>query len=347
MIGFNPFPPPPPYSRPSKTQESSRESLQEADRFCALLKTVQEELTQVIFGQEKVIRFVLTTLLSGGHALLVGPPGVGKTLLVTTIGTVLGLETRRVQFTPDLMPSDITGSEILEEETTGRRRFRFVKGPVFSQMLMADEINRASPRTQSALLQAMQEHHISVAGVEHALPIPFHVLATQNPLEQEGTYPLPEAQLDRFMLQILLDFPTEEAERRMLLATTTAQKYTARPVMSALDLCQIQALVRELPIGERIMDAILSLVRSLRPQQSTDSYIRQHVAWGPGPRATQTLMLATRAYALLNNRLSPCLEDVIELAIPVLTHRIGLTFSAHAEGISPKDIVMKFLHRLD
>ncbi|MBR2123945.1 MAG: MoxR family ATPase [Acetobacter sp.] len=338
MIDFNPF--------PSASSPSNALEAEEADRICTLLKSVQEELARVVFGQEKVIRFVLTTLLSGGHALLVGPPGLGKTLLVSTIGTVLGLETRRVQFTPDLMPSDITGSEILDEETTGRRHFRFVKGPVFSQMLMADEINRASPRTQSALLQAMQEHHISVAGVEHALPTPFHVLATQNPLEQEGTYPLPEAQLDRFMLQITLDFPTEEAERHMLLATTGAQRYTPRPVMNAFDLCETQALVRELPIGERIMNALLQLVRSARPQQTTDSDIRQYVAWGPGPRATQTLMLAARAYALLHNRLSPCLEDIAELAVPVLTHRIGLSFAAHAEGLTPEDIVTKLVNRL-
>lgn len=320
--------------------------VREADRVCALLGTAQKELASVIFGQDAVIRLALTALLSGGHALLVGPPGLGKTLLVSTIGTVLGLETRRIQFTPDLMPSDITGSEILDEDATGRRSFRFVRGPIFCQMLMADEINRASPRTQSALLQAMQEHRISVAGAEHALPRPFHVLATQNPLEQEGTYPLPEAQLDRFMLQIVLDFPAEDAERRMLLATTTAQEHTAQPIMDAQALLDAQALVRSMPAGERIVDAILRLVRSARPQNTTDATIRNQVSWGPGPRAAQTLMLATRAHALLDGRLSPSMEDIAALAVPVLAHRMGLTFAARADGLRPEDIVTRLVAAL-
>ncbi|MFT8675497.1 MAG: MoxR family ATPase [Acetobacter sp.] len=318
----------------------------EADRICDRLKAVQEELSGVIFGQDAVIRQTLTTVLSGGHALLVGPPGLGKTLLVSTLGTVLGLDARRVQFTPDLMPSDITGGEILDEDAAGRRSFRFVRGPVFCQLLMADEINRASPRTQSALLQAMQEHHVTVAGVEHALPRPFHVLATQNPFEQEGTYPLPEAQLDRFMLQIPLDFPEESAERQMLLATTGVSTSTASPVMDAATLIEAQALVRRMPVGEKIVDAILALVRSARPQHAPDNALKNAIAWGPGPRAAQTLMLATRARALLDGRLSPSLDDVVALAQPVLAHRMAVSFSARADGLRPEDIIARLVKRL-
>ncbi|MBO1323943.1 MoxR family ATPase [Acetobacter sp. TBRC 12305] len=317
----------------------------EADRICDRLKAVQEELSGVIFGQDAVIRQALTTVLSGGHALLVGPPGLGKTLLVNTLGTVLGLDARRVQFTPDLMPSDITGGEILDEDAAGHRSFRFVKGPVFCQLLMADEINRASPRTQSALLQAMQEHHVTVAGVEHALPRPFHVLATQNPFEQEGTYPLPEAQLDRFMLQIPLDFPAEDAERQMLLATTGVTTQVASPIMNAASLIEAQALVRRMPVGEKIVDAILTLVRSARPQHAPDD-LKSAIAWGPGPRAAQTLMLTTRARALLDGRLSPSLDDVVALAQPVLAHRMAVSFSARADGLRPEDIIARLVKRL-
>ncbi|GCD52163.1 MoxR family transcriptional regulator [Acetobacter pasteurianus NBRC 3188] len=332
-------------SQPAQ-QPSSPPEVREADRICERLQAVQQETSRIVFGQKQVIRQTLATILAGGHALLVGAPGLGKTLLVTTLGTVLGLDSRRVQFTPDLMPSDITGSEILDEDASGHRSFRFVPGPVFCQLLMADEINRASPRTQSALLQAMQEHRVSVAGTEYPLPRPFHVLATQNPMEQEGTYPLPEAQLDRFMLQIPLSFPDEAAERQMLLATTGAQTEQPQTLMDATSLLEAQALVRRIPVGEKVLDAILDLVRNARPETTQDATLREQIAWGPGPRAAQTLMLATRARALLDGRLSPSLDDVAALAQPVLAHRMALTFAARAEGVQIQDVISRLLQQL-
>jgi MoxR-like ATPase len=266
--------------------------------------------------------------------LLIGVPGLAKTRLVETLGITLGLETRRIQCTPDLMPSDILGAEVLEESDSGRRSFRFIAGPVFSQLLMADEINRASPRTQSALLQAMQEHKVTVAGQDHALPAPFHVMATQNPLEQEGTYPLPEAQLDRFLLQIDIGYPDLEAERRMLLATTGATAINAKPVLTGAALQDLQALVRRMPIGEKVVEGILALVRLGRPETTTLEIVKNHVAWGPGPRASQALSLAARARALIEGRLSPSLDDVLALMGPALRHRMALGFSARAEGVT-------------
>jgi len=304
------------------------------------------ETGRIVIGQEAVVEQVLVSLLSGGHALLVGVPGLGKTLLVETLGTVLGLDARRVQFTPDLMPADITGSEVLDEDGSGRRSFRFVRGPVFCQLLMADEINRASPRTQSALLQAMQERKVAVAGIDQQLPRPFHVLATQNPLEQEGTYPLPEAQLDRFLMQVDIAYPDEAAERAMLLATTGSDVATPRPVLNAEALLAAQALVRRLPVAERVVDAILALVRGARPESATEEAVRRHVAWGPGPRAAQALMLASRARALLDGRLSPSLEDIAALARPVLRHRMALTFSARADGVTLDGIIAGLVDRL-
>jgi MoxR-like ATPase len=265
------------------------------------LGLVRQRIGEVIFGQAEVIEQALITLLSGGHALLIGVPGLAKTRLVETLGTILGLDDKRIQCTPDLMPADILGSEVLEESDTGRRSFRFIPGPVFSQLLMADEINRASPRTQSALLQAMQEGRVSIAGQYHPLPRPFHVLATQNPLEQEGTYPLPEAQLDRFLLQIDVDYPDLDSERRMLIATTGIAEQPARPAMTATELLTAQRLVRRIPVGESVVDAILSLVRAGRPEAAAQGP-RRYVAWGPGPRASQALMLACRARALLDGR---------------------------------------------
>ncbi len=287
----------------------------------------------------------LITLLSGGHVLLVGVPGLGKSRLVETLGTVLGLATKRVQFTPDLMPADIIGSEVLEE-AEGRRSFRFVPGPVFCQLLMADEINRASPRTQSALLQAMQEQRVAVAGVDHPLPQPFHVLATQNPIEQEGTYPLPEAQLDRFLLEVDVGYPSLDAERTMLLATTGAPEMPAEPAMTAEELRAAQALIRRVPVGESVVEGILSLVRGGRPETAADETVRRHVAWGPGPRAAQALMLASRARALLGGRLAPSIDDVLALARPVLRHRMALNFSARADGVVLSDVIDRLVERL-
>ena len=301
--------------------------------------TARAEIARVIYGQEEVVEQVLVTLLAGGHALLVGVPGLGKTLLVETLGTVLGLAPKRVQFTPDLMPADITGSEVLDEGADGRRSFRFIPGPVFCQLLMADEINRASPRTQSALLQAMQEGRVAVGGVDHPLPRPFHVLATQNPIEQEGTYPLPEAQLDRFLLQVDVGYPELAAERAMLLATTGAGQSRARPALSAEELMAAQRLIRRVPVGESVVDAILTLVRGARPETASSDAVKRHVAWGPGPRAAQSLMLAARARAVLDGRLSPSLDDVHALAQPILRHRMALNFSARAEGVGLADVI--------
>jgi MoxR-like ATPase len=320
--------------------------LDRIDEIGAKIHDVREATASTIFGQERVIDLALITLLSGGHALLIGVPGLAKTSLVETLGAVLGLQNKRIQFTPDLMPSDIVGSEVLEEGTGGRRSFRFVKGPVFTQLLMADEINRASPKTQSALLQAMQEHHVTVAGVRHDVPRPFHVLATQNPLEQEGTYPLPEAQLDRFLLQIDVSYPDEAAERRMLFATTGLEDRSLKTILSADELMMAQRLVRQLPVGDQVVDAILKLVRSARPGTGIDQEFEDMIAWGPGPRASQALMLAVRARAMIDGRLAPSVDDVIELAEPVLKHRMALTFAARAEGLQMSDLVAKLVKPL-
>jgi MoxR-like ATPase len=311
----------------------------EIERLGGRVAAAKAEIGRVIFGQQDVVEQVLVTLLSGGHALLVGVPGLGKTLLVDTLGTVLGLEPKRVQFTPDLMPADITGSEVLDDDGAGRRSFRFVRGPVFCQLLMADEINRASPRTQSALLQAMQERRVAVGGVEHPLPAPFHVLATQNPIEQEGTYPLPEAQLDRFLLQVDVGYPDRDAERTMLLATTGSETVRPRAVLTGAELIAAQGLIRRVPVGEKVVDAILNLVRGGRPELTGEDTVRRHVAWGPGPRAAQSLMLACRARAVLDGRLAPSLEDVAALAAPVLRHRMALNFSARAEGVGLPEVI--------
>src|SRR5215475_9122530 len=313
-----------------------------AETTAAHVRSAKAAIGGVIFGQDRVVERALITVLSGGHGLLVGVPGLAKTKLVDTMGTVVGLDARRIQFTPDLMPSDILGSEVLEESPGAKRIFRFIAGPIFAQLLMADEINRASPRTQSALLQAMQEQHVTVAGVRHDLPKPFHVLATQNPLEQEGTYPLPEAQLDRFLMEIDVDYPDREAERRILFETTGAEETKAKTAMNAELLLSAQRLVRRLPVGDSVVDAILSLVRAARPNPDGEKLI----AWGPGPRASQSLMLAVRARALLDGRLAPSVDDVLDLAEPVLKHRMALTFTARAEGRTIPDVIRQLKTRI-
>lgn len=302
------------------------------------IAAAKSAISQVIYGQTEVIDRVLITLLAGGHALLIGVPGLAKTKLVETLGTVLGLDANRIQFTPDLMPSDILGSEVMEENADKKRSFRFIKGPIFAQLLMADEINRASPRTQSALLQAMQEYHITIAGERHDLPAPFHVLATQNPLEQEGTYPLPEAQLDRFLMQIDVPYPDIDAERRILFETTGEKEASAKAALKPGELRSLQQLVRRIPVGESVVEAILGLVRSARPE-SGESDATKHIAWGPGPRASQALMLTVRARALLDGRLAPSVDDVMALAEPVLQHRMALNFAARAEGVSIREVI--------
>ena len=305
----------------------------------------RDAIGSAVFGQEDVVERALVTILAGGHGLLVGVPGLAKTRLVETMGRVLGLDERRVQFTPDLMPSDILGAEVMEESADRRRAFRFIKGPIFAQLLMADEINRASPRTQSALLQAMQEHHVTVAGERHDLPKPFHVLATQNPIEQEGTYPLPEAQLDRFLMQIDVTYPDAATERRIILETTGGTSAEVKQAMSAEELMAAQRLVRRLPVGDSVVEAILNLVRSARPGEG-DPEIATLLSWGPGPRAGQALMLAVRARALIQGRVAPSLDDVAALAEPVLKHRMALTFAARAEGETLAAIIAKLVTRL-
>jgi len=316
-----------------------------AETTAAQVAAARAAIGRVIFGQERVVEQAMITVLSGGHALLVGLPGLAKTKLVETMGVVLGLEARRIQFTPDLMPSDIVGSEVLEESPGGKRTFRFIAGPIFCQLLMADEINRASPRTQSALLQSMQELHVTVAGNRHDVPRPFHVLATQNPIEQEGTYPLPEAQLDRFIMQIDVPYPDVENERKIVFDTTGTAESKPQPTMTSDELIAAQRLVRRLPVGESVVNAILTLVRSARPGPDSGE-IGKLISWGPSPRASQALMLAARARALIDGRLAPSIDDVLDLAEPILKHRMALTFAARADGETMGGVISKLTARI-
>jgi MoxR-like ATPase len=304
------------------------------------LALAKASITKRFIGQEKVVDLTLSALLCGGHGLLIGLPGLGKTRLVETLSTVMGLHGNRIQFTPDLMPADILGSEVLETAADGSRKFRFIEGPVFCQLLMADEINRASPRTQSALLQAMQEKSVTIAGQHRALGVPFHVLATQNPLEQEGTYPLPEAQLDRFLVQIDVDYPDRATEREILMATTGQAEEQATAVFTADELLAAQALLRRMPVGEAVVELILDLVRACRPHEDgAPQVVNDSVSWGPGPRAAQALMMTVRARALLDGRLVPSAEDVLAMARPVLSHRMALSFAARARGESLSTVI--------
>ncbi|MCA0995253.1 AAA family ATPase [Alloyangia pacifica] len=311
-----------------------------AEDLVAEIEALEEKLaeaktaiTRRFIGQERVVDLTLAALLCGGHALLIGLPGLGKTRLVETLSTVMGLNGNRVQFTPDLMPADILGSEVLETAADGSRAFKFLQGPIFCQLLMADEINRASPRTQSALLQAMQEKSVTIGGETRTLDLPFHVLATQNPIEQEGTYPLPEAQLDRFLVQIDVAYPDRKTEKDILLATTGTEEAQAHQVFDPAALMAAQRLLRRMPVGDAVVEMILDLVRAFRPgDPSASARVRDTVAWGPGPRAAQALMLTVRARALLQGRLAPSPSDVIDMARPVLVHRMALTFSARARG---------------
>ena len=303
------------------------------------LSAAKASINRRFIGQEKVVDLVLAAMLCGGHALLVGLPGLGKTRLVDTLSTVMGLKGSRIQFTPDLMPADILGSEVLETAADGTRAFRFLEGPIFCQLLMADEINRASPRTQSALLQAMQEREVTIAGQHRPLGRPFHVLATQNPIEQEGTYPLPEAQLDRFLVQVDVEYPTRATERDILIATTGAEEAEVHQVFTAEDLIAAQQVLRRMPVGDQVVEAILDLVRSCRPGEPEGRDLADSLSWGPGPRAAQALMLTVRARALLDGRLAPSVADVAALARPVLTHRMALSFAARARGESLAGII--------
>jgi MoxR-like ATPase len=304
----------------------------EIEALGAKLAQAKASINRRFIGQGRVVDLVLAAMLCGGHGLLVGLPGLGKTRLVDTLSTVMGLKGNRIQFTPDLMPADILGSEVLETAKDGSRAFRFVEGPVFCQLLMADEINRASPRTQSALLQAMQEREVTIAGEHRPLGRPFHVLATQNPIEQEGTYPLPEAQLDRFLVQIDVEYPDRATERDILIATTGAEEAQVHQVFTADELIAAQSVLRRMPVGDQVIEKILDLVRSCRPGEAEGRDLAETLSWGPGPRAAQALMLTVRARALLDGRLVPSVADVAAMARPVLTHRMALNFAARARG---------------
>lgn len=303
------------------------------------LQEARASISARFIGQPRVVDLTLTALICGGHAVLIGLPGLGKTRLVDTLSTVMGLNGNRIQFTPDLMPADILGSEVLESTPDGKRSFRFIEGPIFCQLLMADEINRASPRTQSALLQAMQEKEVTIAGQHRPLGMPFHVLATQNPIEQEGTYPLPEAQLDRFLVQIDVPYPDRATERDILIATTGIEEAQSKPVFTAQELLAAQTVLRRMPVGDAIVEMILDLVRACRPDADAPDIVRQNVSWGPGPRAAQALMLTVRAAALLDGRLAPSAEDVRAMAVPVLEHRMALSFAARARGERIQQII--------
>ncbi len=324
--------------------EKAEDLVAEIEALGGKLAKARESIRQRFIGQDRVVDLTLSTLLCAGHGLLIGVPGLGKTRLVQALSTVMGLQGSRIQFTPDLMPADILGSEVLEQNPDGSRAFRFIPGPVFCQLLLADEINRASPRTQSALLQAMQEKQVSIAGKERPLGQPFHVLATQNPIEQEGTYPLPEAQLDRFLVQINVGYPDRQTEKQIILATTGADETDVHPVFDAADLLKAQTLLRRMPVGEAVLERILDLVRLCRPEDANaPELVRGNVAWGPGPRAAQALMLMVRAAALLDGRLAPNLDDVADMAHPVLTHRMALSFAARARGETLDDLISAVL----
>jgi MoxR-like ATPase len=321
-------------------RDDSRD-LQLLDTLAAARAALNEQIARRIVGQREIVDNLVATILAGGHALLVGVPGLAKTLLVQTVAQALDLQFSRVQFTPDLMPSDITGTELLEEDhATGRRFFKFVHGPVFGNVVLADEINRAPPKTQAALLQAMQEHAVTAAGKTHRLPEPFIVLATQNPIEQEGTYPLPEAQLDRFMVQLTVGYPSREEEERIVAETTTDDDVTVTPVLTAAQLSELMHLVRRLPAAPSVVSYAVKLARSTRPDSpEAPANIKKYVSWGAGPRASQYLILGAKARAAMDGRAMPDLEDVAAMAQPVLSHRVVLNFQAEAEGISAMSLI--------
>ncbi len=304
-----------------------------------------KEIGKVIIGQEKVIELLLISLLSSGHSLLIGVPGLAKTLLISTLANALNLKFSRIQFTPDLMPADITGTEIIEEDhTTGKRQFKFVKGPVFGNIVLADEINRTPPKTQAALLQAMQEHEVTAAGNTYKLDEPFFVLATQNPIEQEGTYPLPEAQLDRFMFNIMVDYPSGAEEQEIVKSTTAVPDYQLSRVLSPEEIIGFQQLVRRVPVSDHLIEYAVDLVRATRPpDDSAPDFIKNWVNWGAGPRASQYLILAAKTKAILDGRPTPGAEDVRFAAYPVLRHRIVTSFNAEADGIDTNEIIKRIL----
>ena len=321
-------------------RDDSRD-LELLDNLASARAALNEQIARRIVGQREIVDNLVATILAGGHALLVGVPGLAKTLLVQTVAQALDLQFSRVQFTPDLMPSDITGTELLEEDhATGRRFFKFVHGPVFGNVVLADEINRAPPKTQAALLQAMQEHAVTTAGKTHRLPEPFIVLATQNPIEQEGTYPLPEAQLDRFMMQLTVGYPSREEEERIVAETTTDTDVHVTPVLTAAQLSELLHLVRRLPAAPSVVSYAVKLARSTRPHEpEAPANVKKYVSWGAGPRASQYLILGAKARAAMDGRAMPDLEDVAAMALPVLSHRVVVNFQAEAEGVTAGSLI--------
>ena len=303
------------------------------------LSSVKNEINNLVFGQNLVIDQILISILAEGHALIIGLPGLAKTRIVSFLSIILGFATKRVQFTPDLMPSDILGSEILEENAKSGKDFRFIEGPIFSQLLLADEINRASPRTQSALLQAMQEKKVTITGNTYDLPKPFHVLATQNPIDQEGTYPLPEAQLDRFLMNIRISYPDQSAERKILNLSNEKTDASPKNVLSSNELLEIQNFIKDIPVGESVVQYILNIIKQSRPETSEVKSVKENILWGPSPRASLALMTTCRAKAFLENRYSPSVFDVQSLVKPILSHRLKLNISAKSENVNIEEIL--------
>ncbi|MEJ2543157.1 MAG: AAA family ATPase [Calditrichaceae bacterium] len=324
-----------------KSKAKTQDDVQLAETINKAFRTIKQELSRVIIGQDDIIEQLLISLFARGHCLLIGVPGLAKTLLIRTLGDILDLKFSRIQFTPDLMPSDITGTEILEEDrSTGQKAFKFIQGPIFANIILADEINRTPPKTQSALLEAMQEYRVTAAGQSFKLDQPFFVLATQNPIEQEGTYPLPEAQLDRFMFSLWLDYPSYEQEVEIVKQTTVDMNLSLKPVLSKKDIIEFQNLIRRVPVAENVIDYTVKLVSASRSgSKGVDDKINEWIRWGAGPRASQYLILGAKVRSILHNRYTPEIEDIDYLALPVLRHRIAPSYSAEAEGIDVKHIV--------
>jgi len=327
------------------TDQKNTHDVRTVEQLAHSVKQVKQEIAKVIIGQNQIVNDLLVSLLSRGHCLLVGVPGLAKTLLIKTLSEVLDLKFNRIQFTPDLMPSDITGTEIIDEDpVTKKRIFRFIQGPVFANIILADEINRTPPKTQSALLEAMQEHKVTAAGVTRTLEEPFFVLATQNPIEQEGTYPLPEAQLDRFMFNLWLDYPSFKEEIEIIKSTTSDYKPELKKVLSSSELINFQNLIKRVPVAENVIEFAVTFVNNTRPTTNNqNSFIKEHVAWGAGPRASQYLILAAKTKAVMEGRFTPSIDDVKEFLTPVLRHRIIPNFSAEAEGINSVEIIKKLI----
>jgi len=326
------------------TQKNSVDDVKAVEQLSDSIASVKREIAKVIVGQEQIVNDLLVSLIARGHCLLVGVPGLAKTLLIKTLSEVLDLKFSRIQFTPDLMPSDITGTEIIDEDpVTKKRGFRFIQGPIFANIILADEINRTPPKTQAALLEAMQEHKVTAAGVTHSLGEPFFVLATQNPIEQEGTYPLPEAQLDRFMFNLWLDYPKFAEEVQIVKTTTSDYSADLKKVINADEIISFQKLIKRVPVADNVIEYTVKLVDSTRPNNNQNEFVKERVAWGAGPRASQYLILAAKTKAVMEGRFTPSIDDVKSFLIPVLRHRIIPNFTAEAEGISSVDIINKLL----